>query len=410
MHPLPRKHEMGTEADHAVLDDDPRSVYFHQMQNGMYVRMALLAAVLGAAGVTLLRIPGAIDPHVHLRDLDWSHKATVESETAAALAGGYWAVLDMPNTPPTTTTAARLAAKAEHVAERARCDFGLYLGAHQQGNEAEYPAAAAGAVGLKMYCDQTTGDLLIADQEQRRSHLAAWGASASSPVAVHAEGATLEAVLALVRELRVRVHVCHVSRRDEMAMLRRAKADGLPVSVGVTPHHLYLTAEADAARLGWLRPRQAAAADPGRQRGALGGCRGRHRRRHRERPRAAHARREGSARAGLRPARPGDDPAAHGARGRTRAASTRTASWSCWPRTPSGSSGCGRRPETFTLVDMTDSWVIADAELRCAPGWSPFAGMRVRGRVREVRIRGELAFDGERVLAQPGSGRNLRWP
>ena len=48
MHPLPRKHEMGTEADHAVLDSDPRSVYFHQMQNGMYMRMALLAGVLGA--------------------------------------------------------------------------------------------------------------------------------------------------------------------------------------------------------------------------------------------------------------------------------------------------------------------------------------------------------------------------
>ena len=48
MHPLPRKHEMGTEADHAVLDSDPRAVYFHQMQNGMYVRMALLAGVLGA--------------------------------------------------------------------------------------------------------------------------------------------------------------------------------------------------------------------------------------------------------------------------------------------------------------------------------------------------------------------------
>jgi aspartate carbamoyltransferase len=50
MHPLPRKHEMGTPADHAILDIDPRSVYFHQMQNGMYVRMALLAGVLGAAG------------------------------------------------------------------------------------------------------------------------------------------------------------------------------------------------------------------------------------------------------------------------------------------------------------------------------------------------------------------------
>ena len=51
-----------------------------------------------------LWIPGAVDPHVHLRDLEWSHKATVERETAAALAGGYWAVLDMPNTPPPATT------------------------------------------------------------------------------------------------------------------------------------------------------------------------------------------------------------------------------------------------------------------------------------------------------------------
>jgi aspartate carbamoyltransferase len=46
MHPLPRKHEMGSVSDHAVLDADRRSVYFHQMENGMYVRMALLAGVL----------------------------------------------------------------------------------------------------------------------------------------------------------------------------------------------------------------------------------------------------------------------------------------------------------------------------------------------------------------------------
>jgi aspartate carbamoyltransferase catalytic subunit len=40
---------MGTPADHAILDADPRSVYFHQMQDGMYVRMALVAGVLGAS-------------------------------------------------------------------------------------------------------------------------------------------------------------------------------------------------------------------------------------------------------------------------------------------------------------------------------------------------------------------------
>ncbi len=46
MHPLPRKHEMGTPDSHDILDEDPRSVYFQQMENGMFVRMALLAKVL----------------------------------------------------------------------------------------------------------------------------------------------------------------------------------------------------------------------------------------------------------------------------------------------------------------------------------------------------------------------------
>jgi aspartate carbamoyltransferase len=48
MHPLPRKHEMGTYNDHDILDQNPRTVYFQQMENGMYVRMALLAKVMGA--------------------------------------------------------------------------------------------------------------------------------------------------------------------------------------------------------------------------------------------------------------------------------------------------------------------------------------------------------------------------
>jgi aspartate carbamoyltransferase len=47
MHPLPRKHEMGTPADHDILDQNPRAIYFQQMENGMFVRMALLAKALG---------------------------------------------------------------------------------------------------------------------------------------------------------------------------------------------------------------------------------------------------------------------------------------------------------------------------------------------------------------------------
>ncbi len=51
MHPLPRKHEMGTPDDHDQLDGDPRAVYFQQMENGMFIRMALLSKVLGGLWV-----------------------------------------------------------------------------------------------------------------------------------------------------------------------------------------------------------------------------------------------------------------------------------------------------------------------------------------------------------------------
>jgi aspartate carbamoyltransferase catalytic subunit len=51
MHPLPRKHEMGTQADHDILDADPRAIYFEQMENGMFMRMALLAKILKGAYV-----------------------------------------------------------------------------------------------------------------------------------------------------------------------------------------------------------------------------------------------------------------------------------------------------------------------------------------------------------------------
>ncbi|MCC6799202.1 MAG: hypothetical protein IT325_03750, partial [Anaerolineae bacterium] len=62
---------------------------------------------------------------------------------------------------------------------------------------------------------------------------------------------------------------------------------------------------------------------------------------------------------------------------------------------------------TYALVDLDDRCEIRRENLRTACGWSPFEGWMVRGRVREVWIRGRLVFDGERVLAAPGSGRNL---
>jgi len=356
--------------------------------------------------VTLLTIPGAVDIHVHLRDLEWAHKATVERETAAALAGGYWAVLDMPNTPPNTVTAERLRAKYEFVGARARCDFGLYMGADQAGDGSEYAAGAAEAVGLKMYCDHTTGSLLLDDQEERRQHLCAWGAVTDKPVAVHAEGDTLAAVLQLVREEGVRVHFCHVSMAAEIGLLREGKADGLPISVGVTPHHLYLSG-ADRERLGGFAMVKPPLKTPADQEalwaavadGTVDTIESDH---------APHTRAEKASAdppfglPGLETTLPLMVTAVREGR-LTQArliellATNAQRLFSLVPP-----------PDTYTLVDTDASYVISDDELRCSPGWSPYSGMRVWGRVLEVRIRDRVAFDGERVLAEPGQGRRLR--
>ena len=85
----------------------------------------------------LIKIHGMVDPHCHLRDLDWSHKATFYSETSAAVAGGYWAVCDMPNTPPETISRTALNTKLEAMRKNAVCDWGVYAGVSQADNRAE---------------------------------------------------------------------------------------------------------------------------------------------------------------------------------------------------------------------------------------------------------------------------------
>ena len=357
--------------------------------------------------MTLLAIPGPVDPHVHLRDLEWSYKATVQSETAAALAGGYWAVLDMPNTPPETTSHQRLHEKAAHFARTARTDYGLYLGADQAGNEAEYAEASRSASGLKMYCDRTTGALLVVDPGARESQMVAWAAASRRPLAVHAEGQTLADVLALAQRTDTRTHFCHVSSAAEIELLRQAKREGARISVGVTPHHLYLTAE-DGLRLGsygGVKPPLKTSADiaalwAGIGDGTVDLVESDH---------APHARREKESAdppagfPGLETTLPLLGLAVH--EGRITADRlielVSSAARHIW--------GLRLPADTVTQLDLDASYEIDESTLLTSPGWSPFAGMRVWGRVREVRIRGAVAYDGESVLAQAGSGAAVTW-
>ncbi|MBN1201779.1 MAG: amidohydrolase family protein [Anaerolineae bacterium] len=350
-----------------------------------------------------LTIPGMIDPHVHLRGLDWSHKATFATETGAALAGGYWAVLDMPNTPPTTTTPAALDSKLDAIGSQAVCDWGVYYGASQNDNAVTYAQVIGRVCGLKIYNNATTGTLLIDDQVQRAHHYRRW--PKDRVIAVHAEGETVRDILALVVQYRVPTHFCHISTAEEIGFLREAKAQGLPVSVGVTPHHLFLT-EDDARALGALgrmKPELKRRADQAAlwraiEDGVVDVVESDH---------APHTLAEKAS----------DDPP-YGVPG------LETTLPLLCTAVRAGRLTVDRLIElvalgpqrlfdlippdgTYTVVDVETSFAIERSRLRTQCGWSPFEGMRVSGRVCEVWIRGRQVFDGEHVLAAPGSGINL---
>jgi dihydroorotase-like cyclic amidohydrolase len=351
----------------------------------------------------MLKIPGMLDPHVHLRDLDWAHKATFASETAAALAGGYWAVLDMPNTPPATIDAAALQIKLDTIRRGAVCDWGVYFGASQADNTADYARVVGTVCGLKMYNNATTGDLLIADQAVRARHYAAW--PGRKPIAVHAEGQTVVDILALVRQYRKRTHFCHISTAEEITLLRAAKTEGLPISVGVTPHHLFLT-EADAPRLGSLglmKPELKTQADQETlwaaiSDGVVDVVESDH---------APHTLAEKQSEKppfgvpGLETTLPLLCTALREKR------LTEDRLIELVATNPQRIFGVTPDPDTYTLVDLDMSTIIERAHLRTMCGWSPFEGKRVSGAVREVWIRGRKVFDGENVLVKPGFGQNL---
>ncbi len=348
------------------------------------------------------RIPGPLDPHVHLRGMDWSHKGTLTSETRAALAGGFTTVLDMPNAEPTTTSPAGLEAKQQALQSEAVCDWGTYYGAHPEGNLETFGVAMPHVVGLKIYCGETTGDLFVAGA-QREAHFAAW--QAHGLIAVHAEDEEVDAVLALVRGYRIHTHFCHISTRAELDSLRAAKDEGLPVSVGVCPHHLWLTAE-DEYRLGPLalmKPPLKSQQDvdylwQGLKQGWVDVVESDH---------APHTLREKYT---MPPAFgvPVSEvllPLMGTAVSEGRLAQDRLEELVV--TAPRRIFGIPCPPDTWTELEFEVSTQLRGAQMQALCGWTPFEGQEVTCRVAAVQLHGRLAFDGQEILVPPGFGRQV---
>ena len=224
--------------------------------------------VIEADGLVLA--PAFVDPHVHLRTPGREDEETVASGTAAAAAGGYCAILAMPNTDPVVDSAATLAALVETARSEAMVPVGFLaaITRGQHGGELTEMGelAAAGAVAFSddgvpvasaglmrralQYASSTGLPLALHCEEPALSndgHVHEGRVAAELGFAAYpsvAESVAVERDLSLAAYENGRVHVLHLSAAESVHALRRARGAGIAASGEATPHHLILTDDA----------------------------------------------------------------------------------------------------------------------------------------------------------------------
>jgi dihydroorotase len=218
----------------------------------------------------LMLAPAFVDPHVHLRTPGREDEETIASGSAAAAAGGYCAILAMPNTDPVVDSAATLGALIENARAEAEIPVGFLaaITKEQRGTELTEMGelAEAGAAGfsddgvpvaspglmrralqygavtgrrIALHCEETT---LSHDGQMHEGEVSAELGFTGYPSV--AESLMVERDLALAAYERQPLHLLHLSAWESVQALRRARADGVAATAEVTPHHLCLTDEA----------------------------------------------------------------------------------------------------------------------------------------------------------------------
>lgn len=349
-----------------------------------------------------MKLPGLIDPHVHMREPGAIHKEDWDSGTASALAGGITIVLTMPNTRPPVVDATSLAVVQQAARQKARCDYAHYLGAGPE-NAQELKWLASQAAGLKMYLDQTYGPLRLDDLTVWMSHFEHW--PKDLPIVAHAEGRTMAAVLLLAAIYDRSVHIAHVSLREEILVIRAAKEKGLKVTCEVTPHHLFLSQQ-DIPRLGKgrgeVRPDLASPEDVQALWENLDvvDCFATDHAPHTLQEKDGETPPPGFP--GLETALPLLLTAVH--QGRLDISDIVERMYT----NPRRIFLLPEQPDTWIEIDPQASWEIRASILHSRCAWTPFEGWPVLGRVQRVVLRGVEAFKDGKVLAQPGFGQDLR--
>ena len=209
--------------------------------------------------------PGVIDTHVHINDpgTDWEG---FESATAAAAAGGVTTLMDMPlNSIPVTTTAEALEAKRTAASGRCCVDVGFYGGIVPANLGSLEELLHQGVFGLKAFlCDSGLDEFPATGEEELR-HALGVAKEFCVPLLAHAEIVTaqtsqstkavtyadfarsrpaefelsaIELLVNLCREFETPVHIVHLATARALPLIRKAKKEGLPLTVETCPHYL----------------------------------------------------------------------------------------------------------------------------------------------------------------------------
>ncbi|NYB51568.1 MAG: dihydroorotase family protein [Methanobacteriaceae archaeon] len=217
--------------------------------------------VINAKGNIVL--PGLIDCHVHFRDPGLTFKEDFYTGSAAAAAGGFTTVLDMPNTIPPTNTPKAYKEKLKIADNKSLVDFGLHAGVGDLSCIEEL--AELRPASFKIFMDLSDHDSLMEAFNKIKM------VAPDNLISLHAEDgavvrrctdlmekkgsdpelyaqarppqAEIEAVgkaLILARKFQQKIHFCHVSTKKSLELINRAQNNGLKVTSEITPHHLFL--------------------------------------------------------------------------------------------------------------------------------------------------------------------------
>ena len=195
--------------------------------------------------------PGFVDVHVHFREPGFSYKETIATGSAAAAHGGYLAVCTMPNLNPVPDSLGTLRVQLDAIKRSAKINvlpFGSITRGQKGSELADLEAMAPYVCGFSDDGVGVNDSALMKEAMQRARAL-------GKVISAHCEDATqikdspeaewkqIERDVKLADETKVKYHVCHISTKESVAIIRDAKKSGVDVTCETAPHYLTFSSE-----------------------------------------------------------------------------------------------------------------------------------------------------------------------